>query len=442
MAIAIARMEGRRALGPDRALNVSRLKTDLLLGLSLRGLGALAGFALAWMIAQMFGARIVGLYQIAFTTATFLAAMALIGQDVVVVREIAPLLKDDRLAEASSRFRGSRRMVLGIGVVLALITAAAAMPLAQYGLDDAAAAGFIIVLAPAIVLLVQLRTHAALLRSLGKVMLSQTLEGVSYTTIAVIGLGALWLFGAEPAPLAAPALLLAGLVLSAAAGWRAVARALAAMPSDLPPVRPDMRSGLRVASGPILTQAGNWLALLAIAGLMSAAEGGIFRIAVQVCMLMQLINGSFATMAGPHLARAANAGDTRQLRRTILTAGGIGIALSAPLGLLALLLPAWIMGLFGPEFVSGAAALQWLTIGQLINVAAGPVGVALIMQRREALVMTVEVCANLTLIGLTVLLLPHWGLAGAGFATFAASLVRNGANWLFCWFGAPRQPSS
>jgi O-antigen/teichoic acid export membrane protein len=135
-----------------------------------------------------------------------------------------------------------------------------------------------------------------------------------------------------------------------------------------------MRSGLRIASGPILTQAGNWLALLAIAGQMSAAEGGIFRIAVQVCMLMQLINGSFATMAGPHLARAANAGDTRQLRRTILTAGGIGIALSAPLGLMALLAPAWIMGLFGPEFASGAVALQWLTIGQLVNVAAGPVG--------------------------------------------------------------------
>lgn len=435
-------MEGRCALGPDRALIVSRLKTDLLLGLGLRGLGAVAGFGLAWMIAQMFGAHVTGLYQIAFTTATFLAAIALLGQDVVVVREIAPLLKDDRLAEASSRFRGSRRMVLGLGVVLALLAAATAVPLAQYGLGDAAAAGFIIVLAPAIVLLAQLRTHAALLRSMGKVMLSQTLEGVSYTTIAVLGLGALWLLGAGAAPLAAPVLLLAGLILSAAVGWRAVARALATMPPGGAPARPDMRSGLRVASGPILTQAGNWLALLAIAGLMSAAEGGIFRIAVQVCMLMQLINGSFATMAGPHLARAANAGDTRQLRRTILTAGGIGIALSAPLGLAALLLPAWIMGLFGPEFTSGATALQWLTIGQLINVAAGPVGVALIMQRREKLVMTVEVCANLTLIGLTVVLLPHWGLAGAGFATFAASLVRNGANWLFCWFGAPRQPSS
>lgn len=420
---------------------MSRLKTDLLLGLSLRGLGALAGFVLAWMIAQMFGARVVGLYQIAFTTATFFTAIALLGQDVVVVREVAPLLKGDRLAEASGRFRGARRMVLGLGVALAVLAAATAMPLARHGLGDAEAAGFIIVLAPGIVLLSQLRTHAALLRSLGKVMLSQTLEGVSYTSIAVLGLGALWLLGTGLVPIAAPLLLLAGLILAAAAGWQAAAHALAAMPPGVAPTPPDMRSGLRIASGPILTQAGNWLALLAIAGQMSAAEGGIFRIAVQVCMLMQLINGSFATMAGPHLARAANAGDTRQLRRTILTAGGIGIALSAPLGLMALLAPAWIMGLFGPEFASGAVALQWLTIGQLVNVAAGPVGVALIMQRREALVMTVEVCANLTLIALTVLLLPRWGLAGAGFATFAASLVRNGANWLFCWFGAPRLPS-
>lgn len=417
---------------------VSRLKADLLLGLGLRGAGALSSFALAWIMAQVFGARTVGLYQLGFVTATFLSAIALYGQDVIVVREIAPLLQQGQSGEAAQRFRGSLSLVFRLGIALMIGAALLAFPLAGYGLRETAAAPFIIILAPAVLLLAQSRVYGALLRCLGQVTLSQVLEGVSYTSFAMLGLALLWLTTKDPAPLAAPALLLAGLIGSTAIGYRASARALAAMPGEGPVIRPDLWLGARIASGPVLTQAGSWGVLLAITTLISAAEGGVFRIAVMVCMLMQLVNGSFATMAGPYLARASGSGDIGQMRRTILVAGGIGLAVSAPLGILALAVPEWIMGQFGPDFVSGAKALQWLTLGQLINVATGPVGVALIMQKRDRLVMMVEICANLLLIGVTLALLPSMGLEGAGIAMLLSALVRNGVNWLLCWFTAPR----
>lgn len=408
----------------------SRLSSDLFIGLALRGGGAISSFALAWILAQMFGARVVGLYQIGFTTATLFATLAVLSQDVVLVRQIAPLLHEERWAEASARFRGVRRFVTIAGVVLGCACAALAIPLARLALDDAAVAPFIIALAPAVLLLALMRVQNALLRCLGSVRLSQSLEGISYTTIAMAGLAAVWLLASDPQPLAAPALVIAGLVISVVIGAVFCGRRLAQWPGDLAPLPADARSGAWIAAAPILGQAGSWLILLLITGLIDASAGGIFRIALLTCMLMQLINTSFATMVGPYLSRAAKAGDQAELRKIVRTAGLIGVALAAPVGIVALAFPEWVMGLFGPEFVSGAAALQLLAIGQLVNVLAGPVGVALIMLGRERTVLVVECVAMLSGLGAALVLLPQWGLAGAGAGLLLADLIRNGANWV------------
>lgn len=417
----------------------SRLKSDLLLGLALRGAGAVSSFAFAWMIAQLLGARAVGLYQIGFTTALFFAAVAVLSQDTVLVRQLSPLIRDGRLEEASQRFRGIRQFVLKLGVALGLTAAALAFPLAEHGLGDPAIAPFIIALAPAILLLPMMRIHNALLRVLGRVKLSQSLEGVSYVSIAMLTLAAVWLFASDWLfPMVAPLAILAGLIVSVAAGYRFVGGHLKRWPQNTQTLAPDFRGGAWIAAAPIIGQAGNWLIVLIITAFLSAADAGIFRIAVLTCTLMQLVNTAFATMAGPYLARAAEAGDLGQVRKTILIAGGIGLLVSSPVAILALLLPEWIMGLFGPEFVSGAMALQLLAIGQLINVAAGPVGIAMIMQNRERLVLAVEAVASGAGLLIAIILVPKWGIAGAAFGLLIAALIRNGVNWLLAWFHKPQ----
>ncbi|MEL6237263.1 MAG: hypothetical protein AAFQ90_01580 [Pseudomonadota bacterium] len=408
-----------------------------MLGLGLRGAGALSSFALAWILAQQFGARTVGLYQLGFTTATLLTALAVLSQDVVLVREVAPLLKNEKQGEAARRFRGARRLVLIAGSALAVLAALLAYPLAVYGLGEEAAAPFILALAPAIVLLPQMRVHNALLRCLGKVTLSQTLEGVSYTTFAMVGLLILWVFSDWLVPLAAPALVVLGLVISVFVGYSATAKYLKSWPQEGEPIAPDKASGAWIAAGPITAQASNWLILLVITAMLSASDGGIFRIAVLICTLMQLISTSFATMAGPYLSRASQADDLALVRRTIAVSGAIGAAIASPVALLAIFAPVWVMSLFGEEFVSGADALTWLALAQLVNVAAGPVGAALVMQKRERVVLAVEVCASALGLGIAVILLPMWGLAGAGLGVLAAAIVRNGANGFFVLFSRP-----
>lgn len=367
------------------------------------------------------------------TTVTLMANIAALGNHVLLVRTIAPLLIKGRFGEAGDRFRAVRRLVLSMGVGFAVATALLAFPLAYGVLDDGAIAPFTLALVPAVVLLPQMRVHNAFLRCLGRVKLSQSLEGICYTSLAAIGVIAVWLVWDDLDPLIVPGMLILGLAISVGVGYGFARSHLREWPRTSRRHRPDLAAGARIAAGPLINQSGNWVILLLVTALLSAADAGVLRVAVLTCMLMQLINSSFATMAGPHLARAAEAQDHAQIRRTIAIAGGIGLVIAAPVGLVALLAPEWVMGLFGEEFAAGALALQLLVIGQLVNVLAGPVGAALIMQKRERLVLVGELCATGIALAIAAVLLPGWGLAGAAAGMLAADLIRNAANSFFIW---------
>lgn len=437
-----SKSEGRQARTAIVKIGTKRLTTDLLVGLGLRAFGALSSFALAWLIAQLFGARVVGLYQVGYTTATLLATVAVLSMDVVLVRKVTPLIASERLDEASAAFRSTRAFVAKFGIGLALALAIMAFPFATYLMQEPELGPYLALLAPAVLLLPLMRVQNALIRSLGRVVTSQWLEGVLYVTVAIAGLAVLALIFPNPEPLAAPAFLIVGLLCSVAIGFSVTSRYLRSWPEPEASAGVEVRSGAAIAAGPIIGQAGNWLVLIAITAIMSAADAGIFRMAVLTCMLMQLVNTSFATMAGPYLSRAADAGNLGQIRKVILFAGSIGVAIASPVGLVALLAPEWVLGLFGDEFRSGALALQLIAIGQLINVLAGPVGIALIMQGREQWVLRVEALATLSGLGIAIALLPSWDIAGAGLGLLVADVIRNGTNWFLVWFHRPTKDTT
>ena len=82
----------------------------------------------------------------------------------------------------------------------------------------------------------------------------------------------------------------------------------------------------------------------------------------------------------------------------------------------------WIMGLFGPEFVSGADALAILCLGMLVNLATGNVTTVLLMGGKSSWSLINaggSLALNLTL---NVLLTPTYGITGAAIA-WAASLT-------------------
>lgn len=400
-----------------------KIGIDLAIGLGLRGAGAVSSFALLWLIARIAGAGAVGAYQIGLTTATVLGVMAVAGLDVLIIREAARAEAGGEQANLRANFLAGRRLILRTGIALAAVMLIGGAATTALWADNAGAALAIMAFVPAVPLLALLRHGNALLRSQGKVLLSQSLEGVFYTTLAAAMIAGFWITQTPVALGLLPMPYLAGLAVAVAIGFGAASRTVRDWGEGTAQL--DIRAGLRTTAAPLIMMSGEWLTLLLLGLLAGLTEAGIYRTAFQFCMLFQLVNASFATMAGPHIARAHAGGSRAEVLKTTRKVGLIGLALVLPLAAVCLIAPQFLLGLFGPEFVAGALALQVLAAAQTINVMFGPVGTALVMVGRERTVLWIEVAASGLALALALGLIPAMGLLGAAIGFAAGTVLRN-----------------
>jgi O-antigen/teichoic acid export membrane protein len=75
------------------------------------------------------------------------------------------------------------------------------------------------------------------------------------------------------------------------------------------------------------------------------------------------------------------------------------------------------MGIFGAGFEPGARVLAIGAVGQLINCAVGSVGFLLMMSGQQIQMIKIQAANAGLLIGLSLLLVPRWGMTGAGLAS-------------------------
>lgn len=406
----------------------ARLRFEMLLGLGLRGVSAVASFAITWTIARIFGAEAVGLYQTGFVTANFVSLMVSLGLDILLVREASRMVREDRMGDARATYQAILAIMLRSGVLVIAGLALLAWPLTHLVLGEPAALPFLLVMAPVVLLLPLLKLSTALLRILGRVTLSQSLEGVSYSSIALVGLATAWLLGWTHWNLLPAVLYPAAMALSVAAALYLAGRAIRAWPIGAAQVR--AHSAWPIITAPLASQGGNWIILMLVTTIAGIGATGVYQTAVQIGMMFQLVNASFAMMVGPHLAREASAGNGAAVRSILRNAGLMGLGLCLPLTVLGLIVPGWIMGLFGDQFRNGALALQILVTAQTINVGFGPVGTALIMMRREKLVLKMEMFASVSGLLVAFAAIGSYGIAGAASGVLVASAIRNFGNYI------------
>ncbi|MEO7837190.1 MAG: polysaccharide biosynthesis C-terminal domain-containing protein, partial [Acidimicrobiales bacterium] len=129
--------------------------------------------------------------------------------------------------------------------------------------------------------------------------------------------------------------------------------------------------------------------------------------------------------AGPQMSHLHWAGRREELNALVLNAVrwvffpslAVTIALAA--------FGRTILGVFGAEFRAGWAALVVYSIGQLVSVSAGPVGILLNMTGQHRITAAVNAtCAALTFIGYLILI-PWHGMIGAALAVAVGVGVKN-----------------
>jgi O-antigen/teichoic acid export membrane protein len=222
-------------------------------------------------------------------------------------------------------------------------------------------------------------------------------------------------------------------------GWMAWRWALAGRPSAGQPqqiastTRALLRSGTPLLIGDLLQLMMLMSGTLLLGILADNADVGLFAVAWRTAALISFVLLAIKTSAQPKFAGLYARREMQSLAATAHKATLLMTVCAAPIFLVFLVAPDFVMSAFGGDFADGAVALQILSVGQFVNVASGTVGVLLVMSGHEREYRNVQIIAACVVLALNVVLIPSHGAVGAAIAAASALIVQNVLFGYFVW---------
>jgi O-antigen/teichoic acid export membrane protein len=412
-----------------------RMRTDLGDGVGAMARGAahnLGGaigaviltFVFNFVITHVVSVGGVGLLSIGVTVVSLATIPALLGLETGTVRFVAlGAARDDERAAAAA-LQVSIAVVLLMSAALTVAAWLLAPALAEHFFHKPDAAPIMRIVALSLPGLALGRVLVAGVQGFGVMTYSAWLGPLRAvvnlaTAAAFLGLG----LGVEGLAWAAAitATLLA--VISFALLLRVHPGAL--RPAQAWPVGRMLRFSLPQTMTATLFFAVVWTDTLLLGRFGTAAEVGIYAIVGRLLTPATLVSTAIGQMFAPRIAARDAVGDRETLARMLKRVTYWNTAVSLPAFLLLCLIPGPILGIFGSRYTDGAAALAILSLGQLLNTAAGPLGQVINLSGRPYVTLLNNGLVGGINVGVCLILIPRYGLVGAATATATALTLVN-----------------
>lgn len=413
------------------AANPQIIQTLTAFSIKIAGAGLSFGFNL--LVARSFGPVGVGQFGLMLATLTLAATLCLVGLDYVLIRTVAGDLREGAFAAAKGVLRTVTLFVCCSALLMWGLLAIAGMPLLarSLGADATLVLGTTI---GGVVPIALIRIVSSTLRSTGRVIFAQMLDGPMSMALSLAILGVLLAAGIGDARLAG-GIYIGSITAAVLLGAAVVAHDLRRWNAVAVPVRaaPLLTAGAKIMIVILAGYASDWLILTSLARVSSPAEVGLYRTAWQIGTLFNLVVVAFDAVSGPRIAAAWRVGDRSGIARIWRQAIAVIATLSLPPLAVVVIVPEWILGLFGPEFVAASTALRILAAGQLINILTGPIGSILIMTGYERWSMGYSLVSLALTAVLAVVLMPMLGVEGAAITASVALAFRNLTALVLVW---------
>ena len=398
----------------------------------LKVLGAGLSFCFNILLARLFGAEGAGIYFLALTVTTVGATLGRFGLENTLLRFISAHAARGEWSEVKGVYRKGMRLGLVISLLLSILLFVAVPFLAEIVFAKP------IMLTPlrwmilAITPLALLFLLAESLKGLKRIADSQILQGIALPAFTCLGL---LLIGRRFGVSGASIIYLIATVSAVICGlwlWRRATPKLRELDGDFP-LNVLISSSVPLLLIQLMYMVMNWTATFTLGVWGTEAEVGVFGAAFRTAMLTSFILTSVNSIVAPKFAAFYSQGDMLGLAAMAQKSTKMMIAFAAPILLIFLLAPSWVMEIFGGEFRDGGLLLMIMAVGQFVNVATGSVGYLLIMCGRERRMRTNTVVVGLLTIILNLILVPIWGALGAALATGISMALLNLGAFYFVW---------
>jgi O-antigen/teichoic acid export membrane protein len=384
-------------------------------------------FLASLLIARLLGLAGYGAFAYAQSWVALLVVPAMLGLDLLLVRNIAAYRARFDWSLVKGLLRWANRAVLTTSVGLSLLAATAAWFFGK-SLEQQMLSAFLVGLS-LLPLAALIYIQQAAMRGLQRVVVGQLPEALIRPLLFLVLVGVAYAFlGENLGAAGAVGLSVVAAVVAFLIGARLLHRAL---PYAVTQAYPTYRGREWMRSVPPLLFLGGMLVIITqiptiLLGTMKGAEAaGAYAAVSRVALLITFIMNAANLALAPAIADLYASGDMARLRRMVMKSTRFILLFSLPLTLCLIVFNRQVLSIFGEGFTQGGAALSILSLGYLFSAAMGSVGILLIMtgyERDAATAIGASAVLNLVL---NVALIPSYGLEGAAIATATSIVVQN-----------------
>jgi O-antigen/teichoic acid export membrane protein len=387
--------------------------------------GLIFGFVAQATFARLLGADLLGVFVLAWTVVYGVTILTTFGFEYSLVRYIAKYIASGDEAKARAVFRLGMRWSLVLAVVGAVAVVVFRGPLALRVFNDPRLLKALVLISLSVIPYSFMRTLSGALRgvkdiksvTIGFEASDRVVRFVFFLLFYFLGMRLVGIVLATVVSTTASALILAYFL------WRGSPMLFRKAPvegSEIPRKEIVSYSGAMLADSLVgfsMQHSGR----IVLGIFLVAADVGVFNMAALVANIITFVLLSFNMIFSPVIADLYHRDRSDLLQPLFRSVTRWTIILSLPVFLWIVVAGKTTLGVFGPEFVVGYDALVLFSIGLMISVVTGPVGVALAMTGYQKWNVLNAVVTAIVGVVLTVVLVPRMGIAGAGLAAGASN---------------------
>lgn len=169
----------------------------------------------------------------------------------------------------------------------------------------------------------------------------------------------------------------------------------------------------------------SWMDILMLSAFKSDADVGIYNTSLKISAVISMALIAINSIALPKYAELFEKKDMPGFRKVVKQTSFLNFGLSFPVFLLILLIPGFLLGIFGEEFVAGKMSLMILSIGQIFSAFSGSTIHVLNMTGKENTAKNILITTAMLNLVLNFLLVPRYGINGAAIATAISTVIWN-----------------
>jgi len=387
-----------------------------------RGIGVSLQFIVNLIIAQLFGARGMGIYHIYSTWMVMLADISSLGLPLYTMRQISMYQQKKQM---TSILKTVNQFLLMATLTCLIVSAPFIISpsfLSEIFLNNVETIYVLRYAAIAAVMFLLIRILSEALKAMGFTNLGILAESTFLPLGILLSLAVFFVFSLQAS---AQTLLLIHLstllfvLLLLYVSWKnAINKKILQIdePSEsmkLPELRSFLsRSLLFIWFGMILNIWFVNLPVFILPYISSTEEIGLFGVAFRLVMLSTTILVSLSALFGPRFVSHYKENNIQKLKQELHHSQWYSLAAYLPFFLIFTIFPEFILSFFGEEFLQAKTILLILAVAQLFNSATGLVGYFLIMIHHEKIELGALLLSFIIMLPLMILLGNQYGILG------------------------------